>query len=198
MGVEQGGHTEAFVYDLVGNRVSGEKDGSGRTFAHDHRNRLLGETPGGRVRVGGTTSEPATVTVEGQPARQLPGNAFEADLPTEGTETALAVEARDASGNVRASTYRVPGGGSPVQYGYDLNGNLVSKTDGTSSWTYEWNALNELVRVARDGAEAVRFAYDPLGRRVRKITPLASYSYVYAGRDVISETVASAVTTTYL
>ena len=39
--------------------------------------------------------------------------------------------------------------------------------DGTR-WTYDWNANGFLTKVTRPDGREVTFAYDPLGRRIRK------------------------------
>jgi len=93
---------------------------------------------------------------------------------------------------LRTNVYRVPSSSAGTVYGHDANGNLTSKVDGSGSWTYEWNPQNQLVRVTRDGLEVAHFTYDPLGRRVRKVTAGVTYSYVYSGMDILQEAVAAA------
>jgi YD repeat-containing protein len=197
--VERTGDSPAnasFSYDPVGNRTSDAQEGQLRSLRYDTRNRLLEAGPAATLRVSGTTSEPATVTVQGQPARLLPDQGFEGEAPAAAPpgDTELTVEARDASGNVRTNTYRVPSSTAGTGYGYDAHGNMTSKVDGSGNWTYEWNAQNQLVRVTKDGLEVARFSYDPLGRRVRKVAGGVTYSYVYSGMDILQETVAA---TTY-
>lgn len=61
-----------------------------------------------------------------------------------------------------------------TQYAYDADGNLIRKelkrpgSADKQTWTYHWNALGQLVRVVRPDGREVKFAYDPLGRRLRK------------------------------
>jgi RHS repeat-associated protein len=74
-----------------------------------------------------------------------------------------------------------------AQYSYDRNGNLTGKTDATGTWTYEWDVENRLARVTRNGFEAARFRYDPLGRRIAKIAEGQSTRYSYDGEDIIRE-----------
>ena len=81
----------------------------------------------------------------------------------------VVVEATDGSGNVRTSTYRLEVSAAGGTYSYDANGNLETKVDNGSTWTYEWNATNQLKRVLNNGVEVARFGYDPLGRRVEKV-----------------------------
>jgi RHS repeat-associated protein len=77
--------------------------------------------------------------------------------------------------------------GAGTTYTYDSNGNLTQKTEGTDTWVYEWNARNELTRVLKNSVEQARFAYDPLGRRVEKVTGGVTTSYTYDGEDVLRE-----------
>jgi RHS repeat-associated protein len=100
----------------------------------------------------------------------------------------VTVKATDASGNTRTQEYEMVVVGTAASFECDANGNLTSKTEGGSTWTYEWDALNQLTRVSKDGAEVARFDYDPLGRRVRKVAGGVTYSYLYAGMDILRET----------
>jgi RHS repeat-associated protein len=74
-----------------------------------------------------------------------------------------------------------------TSYQYDGNGNLVSKADVTGVWAYQWNAENQLVSVAQNGATVATFRYDPLGRRIEKQASGLTTRYVYDGRDIIRE-----------
>jgi len=61
----------------------------------------------------------------------------------------------------------MPTGGAT--YTYDPNGNLTTKTEGTDTWVYTWNAENQLTKVEKNSVEQARFGYDPIGRRVEKV-----------------------------
>jgi RHS repeat-associated protein len=89
-------------------------------------------------------------------------------------------------------------------FSYDLNGNLKTKSEGTVTWTYEWNAENQLTREKRNGNAVVAFAYDPLGRRVA-ISPQEagnwrSTTMVYDGQSILRMTSGTTfyTTTTHL
>jgi RHS repeat-associated protein len=80
---------------------------------------------------------------------------------------------------------------------YDANGNLDQKVEGGKTWTYQWNAQNQLVGVLLDGAEVAHLAYDPLGRRIKKTAGVTT-AYLYDGEDIIREAVTgSAATQTF-
>ena len=190
--------TALYGYDPVGNLTSRQVGGVGRTFTYDDRNRLLTDEAGGTVRVSGTTSEPARVSVQGQPARMRPGNVFEADVPNPAAPGELTVQATDASGNTRTNTYAVPASAGATPYTYDANGNLTGKTEGAVAWGYEWNAENQLVRVTCNAVEAARFRYDPLGRRIMKVAGGLTTAYAYDGIDIVRETRSDGTTYRYL
>ncbi len=197
-GVGRAAESWDFAFDAVGNRTW-EQTGSGALrLTHDARNRLLGTVPG-PVRVSGTTNEAAAVTVEGQAARALSGNVFETDVTASGT---LTVQAKDPSGNERTNVYQLAAPPASVTYTHDANGNMTGKAAGTNTWTYDWNAENELVRVCQnvspctDANATARFKYDPLGRRVEKVAGGKTYRYVYDGIDILRETITDGATTT--
>ncbi len=75
----------------------------------------------------------------------------------------------------------------PHKIPIDPNGNLTQKTEGSDSWTYSWNAENQLNKVEKNGAEVARLAYDPLGRRVEKVAGGVATNYTYDWEDVLRE-----------
>jgi RHS repeat-associated protein len=190
--------TWSWTFDAVGNRTEERIDGVPRSMSYDIRDRLVNAQGGGLVRVEGHTSEASTVTVDGHPARLLPGNVFQADVPRAAGQTTFVIEARDASGNVRTSTYQVEVGTDGTTYSYDANGSVTSMVDSGGTTTYVWNGARQLTRVLRDGAEIASFAYDPLGRRVRKVMGGVTYSYTYDGEDILRETRSDGTSFTYI
>ena len=72
---------------------------------------------------------------------------------------------------------------SPV---HDEDGNL---TDDASTYTFEWNAANQLLKVRNRSTTALiaTYTYDYLGRRVRKVTSSLDIVYVYDGWNLIAE-----------
>ena len=52
-----------------------------------------------------------------------------------------------------------------VVYAYDLDGNLISKTDGAQTTTYTYNIENRLIRV-EVGTDVWEYAYDAFGNRI--------------------------------
>jgi len=179
-----------YSYDAVGNRLSEQVDNNVSTYAYNEKNQLLSTTGGGVLRFRGTLGEPGTVTVNGQPAQMLAGNTFEAYVNVPTTPTTVPVVATDTSGNATTKNYEVTGAGSAATYSYDLNGNLIQKVEGTDTWTYEWNAENQLKRVLKNAVEQARFGYDPLGRRVERIEGSTTTLWTYEYQDILRETLA--------
>jgi len=153
---------ESFRYDKSGNRVSRQLGNSVSTSTFNALNQIASETPGGKIRVAGTTDEPSNVTVQGSPATMLSATNFVgvASVST-GTNT-IPVVATDGSGNSRTNSYQVVVPTAAAKsFSFDPNGNLLS--DG--SRTYAWDGLNRLVKITQ-GADVFEFAYDGFNRRI--------------------------------
>jgi YD repeat-containing protein len=135
--------------------------------------------------VAGTVSEPAAVTIEGQPARVDGANGFRGTAAVPPGTTTFAVTATDASGNSQTNAYEFDVTAASDTLTYDANGNLTAQ--GTK--TYEWNARNELVRVLEGATVLASFAYDGFGRRAEKTVGVATRRFVYAGEDIVEERV---------
>jgi RHS repeat-associated protein len=176
-----------FAYDPAGNRTTDQTDDAAMGATFNEVNELQARQPGGVLAFRGTTNEPASVTIATKPAQTTSTNAFTAQAPVGSGTTDVAVVATDPAGNVRTNTYRVTASGAGATYTYDSNGNLNSKTEGTDTWGYEWNANNELTRVTKNSVEHARFAYDPEGRRVEKVAGGVTTGYTYAGDNILRE-----------
>ena len=66
-----------------------------------------------------------------------------------------------------------------ASYGYDYNGNTLTNTTGSNTTTYTWDFENRLTSVTLPGSGTVSFAYDPFGRRIKKVAPSATSIYAY-------------------
>jgi RHS repeat-associated protein len=191
-----------YGYDAVGNRTFEQKDSGVTSYGYNEKNQLLSTTGGGTLRWRGSLNEPGSVTftsalVNGQPARILAGNVFEADIPMASGANTVTVQATDVNANVTTKSYSVSVSGNGATYTYDANGNLSQKVEGADTWVYEWNAENELKRVTKNSVEQARFAYDPLGRRVEGVESGAVVMHAYDDEEVLRETRGS-VTRTYV
>lgn len=85
-------------------------------------------------------------------------------------------------------------------FSYDKRGNLVKKTHKLTQATlyYHYNAKNQLTSLTgqdfnskthKAEHQSLEFSYDPLGRRVTKKTPEATYEYLYNGFNIIAITI---------
>jgi len=191
-------------YDAVGNRTSAQKDSEATTSTHNEKNQLLGTSGGGRMLWRGVLDEPglatfsaASASINGQPARMLAGNVFEATLDLPAGANTVVIQAQDGSGNVASKSYSVNVTGGNATYTYDANGNLATKTEGADAWVYTWNALNQLTAVTKNSAVLAAFSYDPLGRRVEKHT-IGTTSWTYDGKDILRQVVGPASSTQFV
>jgi hypothetical protein len=129
-----------YAYEKVGNRTSEQVDDAVFSAAHNNRNQVTSQQAGGVLLFRGLVNEPATVSVQGQPAQVAPDNRFEGAASVPSGTTTVTVVAQDYAQppNVRTNTYQLAVTGAGTTYTYDLNGNLTG--DGTK--TFEWDAEN--------------------------------------------------------
>ncbi len=81
---------------------------------------------------------------------------------------------------------------SNATYGYDLNGNAITKNNSTGLTTYAWDFENRLTSVTLPGTGGtVSFKYDPFGRRIYKSSSAGTSVFAYDGDNLIEETNAS-------
>lgn len=75
------------------------------------------------------------------------------------------------------------------KFTYDNRGNLIRENrgkEGKLETHFSYNLQNQLVKVEKDG-QTTEYAYDPLGRRIRKTDTFGSTSYLWAGDQLIQE-----------
>lgn len=70
---------------------------------------------------------------------------------------------------------------------YDAEGFLISRSNGSQTYTYVWDGFGQLAEVRLNGATTAAYGYDGFGRRVSKQRPdgWSSEYYVYDGDDVL-------------
>lgn len=179
-----------------------------RMRQHTGRNQLTSIGGAGKTMVEGTIDEPATVTVNSQPAavtKLSPGGPwrFQREVEFPDGETNIEIVATDGSNNQTTQNYTVTvddsAGAQSLEY--DDNGNLTKITDtltGTVTRVCEWDALNQLLAIqsAQTPAAGVKrseFTYDGGGRRVRQIekehngtawVTLSDWRYTWIGLEL--------------
>ena len=72
-------------------------------------------------------------------------------------------------------------------FGYDLNGNTVSKTGSGGTVTYNYGATDRLTSIQLPDGRTAAYAYDPFGRRVKKQVGSEVTYYLYADEGLVGE-----------
>jgi RHS repeat-associated protein len=198
------GQSFQYAYDPIGNRSTsafgGDQNGGNLRpvgYQVNALNQYTQRTNTGYFEVLGVATATAGVTVSNLPAYER-GEYYWKEL-----------QANNASGPQYPSvTVTATGGGTSnltgsvfvpratETLGYDLDGNLTSD----SRWNYTWDAENRLTQMVANTAigpqQLIRFEYDGLGRRTRKVVwnntggtgaPLADRKLVYDGWNLIAE-----------
>ena len=154
----------AYAYDPAGNRTAEQIDDQVTGASYDGLNRLVSQQAAGPLVFEGTVNEPASVTVQGEPAAVGADGRFSAKAPVSSGTNTVSILASDPSGNATTRQSEVDSFGSGRTFTYDANGNLTS--DGTR--TFEWDARNQLVAVTLSTRRS-EFRYDGLKRRVHAV-----------------------------
>ena len=80
-----------------------------------------------------------------------------------------------------------------ISYDYDLNGNLVKKTEAAQTTTYTYNAQNKLIRVTVQSGQSVNveeYCYDYAGNRIAKIGEFSTIYYLVDTNGALSQVLA--------
>ena len=153
---------------------------------HDALNRIVDQHPYGALRLEGTVSEPATVSVSGKPFDVSAANRFSGAIPAISGTTAFTIVATDASGNSASKTFEVDSGSGGQAFTFDANGNVTS--DGIRSFT--WDAKDRL-RSITTATSSMSFTLDGLGRRVQTVRTIAGTQTttvaIYCGLQICEE-----------
>ena len=71
----------------------------------------------------------------------------------------------------------------------DYNGNTLTKVVGSNTTSYTWDFENRLTSVVLPGSGGtISLAYDPFGRRIKKVTPTTTSIFAYDGDNLVEET----------
>ncbi len=154
-----------FTLGPAGNRTAiTESDGTVRAYTYDSLYRLTGE----RVNVGVPLQYEKVFTYDdvGNRLTQVTTGSGAPGTPLAPGSRAYGYDTRD-----RLLTETL-GANPPTSFGYDANGNLITKS---SEATYTWDFENRLIRVATGPVGTITLtehAYDADGNRVQtKVTP---------------------------
>src|SRR5262249_2980447 len=83
-------------------------------------------------------------------------------------------------------TQEIFANGAQLSYSYDIHGNLVSASDGTSTTTFQYDSITEdLLQVNYPGGRFLKFTYDAASRRAQSVDQnglTVNYLYDATGR----------------
>ncbi|MFG3497133.1 putative T7SS-secreted protein [Streptomyces sp. NPDC047928] len=87
-----------------------------------------------------------------------------------------------------------------VRYEHDGQGRIVLRQKARLSrkpdtWRYEWDAEDRLTAVTTPDGTVWRYAYDPLGRRISKQSPVETVHFTWDGTTLCEQTTANVVLT---
>jgi len=79
-------------------------------------------------------------------------------------------------------------GGGTMTFTYASDGSLKTKSDGTDTWTHEWDYEGHLIAFKKNAATLVEYAYSPTGtRRYSSDSTLGLTNYFYSGGHVLAD-----------
>lgn len=167
------GWSHGYSFDEIGNRLATTTNGRASTYTANNLNQITSRTIPRAFDVIGKAATTAAVTVNSQATTRL-DEFFYKELPagSGAVHVPYSVAATDATGTptTRNGGKLLPA--TPENSIYDLDGNLTS--DGR--FTYRWDAENRLIAMQTLATVPViaqrklAFAYDAMGRRIRKTT----------------------------
>ncbi len=73
-----------------------------------------------------------------------------------------------------------------ASFGYDVNGNMTSKTLGSETLSLVYNPLDQLVEATQPNMDAEKYSYAPNGNRISKTIGSQITNYLYNGPDIIA------------
>jgi len=71
---------------------------------------------------------------------------------------------------------------------FDAVGETTSKTNGSGTATYKWDARGRLVQATTPGTQPVQYSYDAIGRLSSRTAAGVTTSFLYDGLDVVLDT----------
>ena len=198
-----------FQYDLAGNRTA-EKTGTLlRNGSHNSVNQLGTLSPGGPTVVSGSLSKAAaSLSIGGVAAPLNAGRGFRKEVNVVPGLNRVPITVTEANGTVTSKFIEIQvDAGVAMIYSYDLNGNLTSvapqATPSQPLRSYTWDAADRLLEINRylpgNIIEKTNFAYNGLGKRIRKTESLngvqqSQVAFLYGSTGVLQERSADGAT----
>ena len=172
----QGAQVVSFTYDNANRRTQVLlPNGIAMIYGYDNASQLTGIT----YRKGVSVLGDLTYAFDNAGRRTSIGGSFaRTDLPA-------AIATTNHNANNQLTQWGAPA------LTYDLNGNLTA--DGT--YTYTWNARNQLSQLQQGATTVASYQYDAFGRRKQKVVNSIATQFVYDGQNFVQERDAGSVVT---
>jgi YD repeat-containing protein len=168
--IAQGVEVYTYGYDTLSRRTSVQRpNGVTTSYAWDQVDRLARLT---HTNAGGTALEDFQYAYNlDDEIASINSLASASKLPTAKTATAA-----DAAN--RVSQF------GNASYSFDRVGQTTTKTDGSGTTSYNWDARGRMTGVALPNGQTVNYGYDALGRRASRTASGQTTSFLYDGSDV--------------
>lgn len=179
-----------YRYDALDQLIQISQAGETVEFTYDAGGRVTSALLPNRVRTAYSYNQSSDITGiawgrDGQPMLGTLGFGYNAQgqlIAQTGSHAPSALPMGHDSANVYDDNHRLLSAqGRLIEH--DANGNILN--DGLRA--YEWNARNQLIRVREGGNVVAEYAYDMLGRRIRRSESGQSVEYLYDGNNVVQE-----------
>jgi RHS repeat-associated protein len=172
--VNAGALSRTIGYDTLGRIISEQHPGGSdaRSYGYDVRNQLTSWITGG-------TGAPCTISAsapDNTSCAVTPGTAFSSGYDG----------VHNPSGpTIQTGNRMVAQGSTSAQY--DADGNMTQRVRGSDTLTLWWNSVSQLDSAHSTLRGTVRYAYDGLGRRIRRSTAAADRWYLYDEHQIIAD-----------
>ena len=198
-----GSASNAYKYDPAGNRLTETTASTTTAGAFNNLNQLTALTSSAATQTvaGHTDTVPAsTLSIDSVPASITSTTNFTANVSVPAGTNIVSIVATPSTGPATTKRYQiVTTGTTPTTLTYDANGNVHTDENGN---TYQWDALNRLIKITYSGGATSNFAYDGLSRRVSIIeknsggTVTSTKLYIWVGSEIAEERASNGTTVT--
>ena len=168
--------SHAYTYDGVGNRQTQAETFNGATISYSYQYDPLNRL---------------TQVTNGVPAQQE-NYAYDSlsnrtSKTVNATTPVITAYVYDAANQLKEIRQTNASGPLLASLAYDFNGNLITKSEGASTLSLTYDALNRMVQAGKTGQANQTYAYDDQGRRISKSIGSSTTNFLYAGPDIVAE-----------
>ncbi len=190
-------NSSTYSYDSVGNRITQSGHNNLLTYTTNNLNQYTHlQKTNETVPIRGKVSSSITrVDVNGEETSIDPDRSFHKDVVLNPGQNTITASAYNTEGKRGEDVINITLDPTPINFIYDLNGNLTKKevpaSGGLTTTNYIYDYENRLTKVTNASSEIASFKYDYLGRRISKSVAMSheprAMSYVYDGDNLIAE-----------